>query len=125
MDAARMIPPSHPPLASPYAAVNETGKPTLEEAATDFAAVFYQKLLKHAWKAGGFLSGGPEAQSFYDQLSWEYARVLAKRSDRGVADMIMKSLQPRNRIPNVTMPADAAADRPALPPRERTVATGD
>lgn len=65
---------------------------SLKEAVSDFAAIFVQKLMKHAFKAKGFMSGGPQAQAFYDQLGWEYSRHLAKRNDFGITGMIMKSL---------------------------------
>jgi hypothetical protein len=119
MDAIRMTPPSPPALSPLPAPVQEPEGPSLKKAATDFAAIFYQKLLKHAWKGRGLLSGGPEARTFYDQLSWEYARVLVQRNERGVAHMIMKSLQPRNRTSSATAQSDTAAGRPAVPPPER------
>lgn len=82
------------PSALPQAGTVDGGRrPTLEQAASDFAAVFCQKLMKHAWKARGMMSGGKEAQAFYDQLSWEYGRIMAHRDNAGLTKMIVKSLQ--------------------------------
>ena len=71
-------------------------RPTLKQAAGDFAAIFTHELLKHAWKARGMLSGGREAEAFYDQLSWEYSRVLAHRDSATLTSLIIKSLSPRS-----------------------------
>ena len=79
----------------PYA--GDRPKPrTLREAAQEFAAIFTQQLLKFAFKAEGFLSGGKEVQGFYDQLSWEYAKLIAKRNDGGITKLILRSLDPKS-----------------------------
>ena len=66
---------------------------TLKAAAADFAAILVNQLLKHAWNAQGFLSGGPQARAFYDQLTWEYSRVMTRKSGFGIAQMIHRSLE--------------------------------
>jgi hypothetical protein len=81
------------------------GLPTLVEAASEFAAIFSQELLKQAWKAGGFLSGGREAQAFYDQLSWEYSRIIARRQKAGLTDLVVKSLEGPGSAARASAPA--------------------
>jgi Rod binding domain-containing protein len=87
-----LTPTTPSPAATP--AFARPGAPTLGEAAAEFAAIFTQTLLKEAWQARGFLSGGREAQAFYDQLSWEYSRILARRNDAGIAAMVVKAIAP-------------------------------
>ena len=64
----------------------------LKEASRDFAALFCQKLLATAWNGEGFLSGGQQAEGFYDLLTWEYARAIAERDGLGVGPMLCRSL---------------------------------
>lgn len=64
----------------------------LKEASRDFAALFCQKLLATAWNGQGFLSGGQQAEAFYDLLTWQYARAIAERDGMGVGPMLYRSL---------------------------------
>ncbi len=75
-----------------YHAPGMEGEKSLEKAAGDFAAVFAQKLLKYAFKAKGFMGGGSQSQAFYDQLSWQYARVMGSGNQFGMKNMIMAAL---------------------------------
>jgi hypothetical protein len=64
----------------------------LKEASRDFAALFCQKLLATGWNGQGYLSGGPQAEGFYDLLTWQYARAIAERDGFGVGPMLCRSL---------------------------------
>ena len=64
----------------------------LREASRDFAALFCQKLLATAWNGQGFLSGGQQAEAFYDLLTWQYARAIAERDGFGVGPMLYRAL---------------------------------
>ena len=65
----------------------------LKAVAQDFAALFLHTLLRHAFRPQEFPGGGPEQEAFYDQLSWEYARLLARRNDAGISKLILRSLE--------------------------------
>ncbi len=65
----------------------------LRQAAQQFAALFLHTLLRQAFRPQEFPGGGgPAQEAFYDQLNWEYARVLAQRNDAGIAKLVLRSL---------------------------------
>ena len=81
---------------------------SLREAASEFAALFMQKLLAQAWNADGHLSGGRETQAIYDQLTWEYARTIARDNGFGITETVVRALERPSREAARPAPEPAA-----------------
>jgi flagellar protein FlgJ len=74
----------------------ETDDARLAEVAEDFEALFVEQMLSSMRdtlnKESRMLHGGMGEDYFEDMLYTEYARVMAKRTDFGISEMIRESL---------------------------------
>jgi len=64
-------------------------------ACREFEAIFYQQLLKGMRSTvmeSGWLDGGTGEDVFRDLLDAEYAKLMAEKNSRGLADMIYRQL---------------------------------
>ncbi|MFP3959191.1 MAG: rod-binding protein [Spirochaetaceae bacterium] len=72
----------------------ETDTARLEEVATEFEALFVEQMLTSMRDTlntdDRMLHGGTGEEYFEDMLYSEYAKLMAKRMDFGIADMITK-----------------------------------
>jgi peptidoglycan hydrolase FlgJ len=78
---------------------NKAQNNELKEACQDFEAIFIKQMLDSMKKTvpeNGLLQGGMAEDIFEDMLYQEYASIISKSGDLGVAEMVYKQLSHYN-----------------------------
>jgi flagellar protein FlgJ len=78
---------------------NKIQNDELKEACRDFEAIFIKQMLDSMKKTvpeSGLLEGGMAEDIFEDMLYQEYATIISKSGDLGIAEMVYKQLSHYN-----------------------------
>jgi peptidoglycan hydrolase FlgJ len=83
--------------AAPNARGAETNDSRMKEVAEEFESLFVKQMLSAMRDTldtdNRMLHGGTGEEYFQDMLYTEYAKVMSKRTDFGIAEMVQKSFE--------------------------------